>query len=132
MSGFIEKMTVLETLDNSTPRLVRCIEVYNPTKKGTLCDFIKLTVLTSGQRLKQSKKIKYYTKGSLVFGVLVHLKKKTKRFDGSYISFNKNRCIILNKQRNFLGTRVLGPLPLELQITRTNYKRLITLSLFTV
>src|SRR5699024_3066145 len=49
-------------------------------------------------------------KGEVVTGVVVRSRKKTRRFDGSYISFDENAAVILRSDSpDPRGTRIFGP-----------------------
>lgn len=55
-------------------------------------------------------------KGDKVYAVIVRTRKEIRRADGSYIRFDDNACVLLNKGTNEpRGTRVFGPVPRELR-----------------
>ena len=55
-------------------------------------------------------------KGEKVYAVIVRTRKEYRRADGSYIRFDDNACILVNKDsKDPRGTRVFGPIPRELR-----------------
>lgn len=54
-------------------------------------------------------------KGAVVKGVVVRTAKEKRRPDGSYIRFDDNAVVLINEQRNPIGTRVFGPVARELR-----------------
>lgn len=55
-------------------------------------------------------------KGDKVYGVIVRLRKEIRRKDGSYIRFDENAMVLVNKENGEpKGTRIFGPIPRELR-----------------
>ena len=54
-------------------------------------------------------------KGAVVKAVIVRTVKETRRRDGSYIKFDDNAAVLINEQREPVGTRVFGPVARELR-----------------
>ena len=54
-------------------------------------------------------------KGEVVKAVIVRTKKEIRRQDGSYIRFDKNAAVIVDAQKNPVGTRIFGPVARELR-----------------
>ena len=52
----------------------------------------------------------------------------TKRLDGSFVKFFKNKILLLSEQFKFLGTRVYGPIPKEIRLGQKEvlYKKIIS------
>ncbi|MDO5493449.1 MAG: 50S ribosomal protein L14 [Nesterenkonia sp.] len=58
-------------------------------------------------------------KGEVVKAVVVRSKKKTRRHDGSYISFDENAAVVLKgDSQDPRGTRIFGPVGRELRDKR--------------
>jgi large subunit ribosomal protein L14 len=57
-------------------------------------------------------------KGTVVKAVVVRTRAKARRRDGSYIKFDENAAVLLNAEREPLGTRVFGPVARELREKR--------------
>ncbi len=57
--------------------------------------------------------------------VIIRTKKETRRSDGSYIKFDHNAAVIIDKQNDPVGTRIFGPVAREL---RSKFTKIIALS----
>jgi len=57
-------------------------------------------------------------KGKVVRAVIVRTKKEIRRKDGSYIRFDDNAAVIIDRQGEPVGTRVFGPVARELREKR--------------
>ena len=65
-------------------------------------------------------------KGEVVKCVIVRTKAPIRRADGSYLRFDTNAVVIVNKDGNPRGTRIFGPVARELRQRR--YMRIISLA----
>ncbi len=65
-------------------------------------------------------------KSDVVKAVIVRTKKGVRRPDGSYIKFDENAAVIINKDNNPRGTRVFGPIARELR--DKNFMKIISLA----
>jgi large subunit ribosomal protein L14 len=54
-------------------------------------------------------------KGDVVKAIVVRVSKDLKRKDGSTIRFDSNAAVLVNKQGEPIGTRIVGPVPRELR-----------------
>ncbi len=55
-------------------------------------------------------------KGDKIYAVIVRTRKETRRADGSYIRFDENAAVLINKEsKEPRGTRIFGPIPRELR-----------------
>lgn len=55
-------------------------------------------------------------KGDKVYAVIVRTRKEVRRSDGSYIRFDENAAVLINKDNlEPKGTRIFGPIPRELR-----------------
>lgn len=55
-------------------------------------------------------------KGDKVYAVIVRTRKEQRRADGSYIRFDENAAVLVNKDsKDPRGTRIFGPIPRELR-----------------
>ena len=57
-------------------------------------------------------------KGDVLKAVVVRTKKEIRRPDGSFIRFDDNSAVLINNQREPLGTRIFGPVARELRAKR--------------
>ena len=54
-------------------------------------------------------------KGDVSRAVIVRTTKEVSREDGSYIKFDRNACVLINKDGEPIGTRIFGPVARELR-----------------
>ncbi len=106
----IQMQTNLTVADNSGAKSIRCIKVIGGSRKryARIGDIISASVRVAipGGTVK---------KGQVVNCVVVRTKKETRRRDGSYIRFDQNAAVIINEQREPIGTRIFGPVARELR-----------------
>ncbi|HEX67462.1 MAG TPA: 50S ribosomal protein L14, partial [bacterium] len=65
-------------------------------------------------------------KGDKVRAVVVRTKREMRRKDGTYIKFDHNAAVIIDKAGNPVGTRIFGPVPRELR--EKNFVKIISLA----
>lgn len=65
-------------------------------------------------------------KGDVVRAVVVRTKKAHRRRDGSYIRFDENAAVILDKDNNPRGTRIFGPVARELR--ESGFMKIVSLA----
>ncbi len=109
----IQMQTKLNVADNSGARKISCIHpLGGDTGRGAgLGDIIKASV-------KEAAPDGNVKKGDVVQAVVVRCKKGTRRRDGTYIRFDENAAVLINNQREPIGTRVFGPVARELREKR--------------
>ena len=106
----IQQQTILKVADNSGAKTVRCIKVLGGFKKryANLGDIIVVSV----QQLRnKSKKTSKVLKGGVFRALVVRIKKRYKRKDGSTFFLQENSVALINKQGNPIGSRILVPIP---------------------
>ena len=101
---------MLKVADNSGAKLVQCINVPGGTRKryAQLGDVIVCAV-------KKAEPRKLVKKHDKVKAVIVRQRKPLRRKDGSYIRFDDNAVVILEKGKEMKGGRVFGPIARELK-----------------
>jgi large subunit ribosomal protein L14 len=106
----IQVQTKLNVADNSGAKVIQCIKVLGGSKRkyGYLGDVIVASV-------KDSMPEGNVKKGSVVMAIIVRSKKEKRRTDGTYIKFDDNAAVLVNKTLEPLGTRVFGPVARELR-----------------
>ena len=106
----IQVQTKLNVADNSGAKVIQCIKVLGGSKRkyGCLGDVIAASV-------KDSMPEGNVKKGSVVMAIIVRSKKEKRRADGTYIKFDDNAAVLVNKTLEPLGTRVFGPVARELR-----------------
>ena len=117
----IQPETRLKVADNSGAKLLACIKVLGGTRKryATLGDII----VGSVKEALPNSKVK---KGDVVRAVIVRTAKEVRRPDGSYIKFDDNSAVLINQQREPIGTRIFGPVARELRAKR--FMKIISLA----
>ncbi len=117
----IQTSSILNVADNSGARKLMCIKVLGDSKKryARIGDLISCSVKTAipGGNVK---------KGEVVQAVVVRTKKEIRRRDGSYIRFDENAAVIINKENEPVGTRIFGPVARELR--ERNFMRIVSLA----
>jgi len=106
----IQQESILKVVDNSGAKKVKCIKVLGGFKKryAGLGDIIVVSV----QRLrKKSKKTSKVLKGGVFRALVVQTKSVYQKKDGLSFLLKENSVVLINKQGNPIGTRVLGPIP---------------------
>ena len=106
----IQLKSILMVADNSGARRVQCVKVLGGSRKryARVGDVIVCAVK---EAIPQSKILK----GSVVKAVVVRTSKETAREDGSFIKFDDNSCVLINAQKEPVGTRIFGPVARELR-----------------
>ncbi len=117
----IQMQTRLEVADNSGAKQVQCIKVLGGTHRtiATIGDIIVVSVKSAVPKGKVKKGEKYRA-------VIVRIAKEVRRNDGSYVKFDKNAVVLINKQGETVGTRVFGPVSRELRAK--NFSKIISLA----
>ena len=106
----IQQESRLKVADNSGAREVLCIRVLGGTKRKYASVGDKIIV--SVKDAMPSGGIK---KGSVSKAVIVRTRKEVRRQDGSYIRFDDNSCVLLNKDDEPRASRIFGPVARELR-----------------
>lgn len=106
----VQSETVLDVADNSGARRVLCIKVLGGSRRryASLGDVIVVSV----KEASPNSKVK---KGSVMKAVVVRTAKEVGRPDGSYIRFDTNSAVLIDNQREPIGTRIFGPVARELR-----------------
>ena len=106
----IQMQSVLDVADNSGARK---IAVINPVG-GSTGRYARLGDIVSAS-VKEAAPDSAVKKGQVVRAVIVRTRKEQRRRDGSYIRFDRNAAVLINEQKEPLGTRVFGPVARELR-----------------
>ena len=106
----IQERAMLEVADNSGAKKVRVIRVSGSSKKryAYLGDLVKVAV----QKAIPGGIVK---KSDVYDAVIVRTRKEFRREDGSYIRFDENAAVLLDKEKQPVGTRIFGPIARELK-----------------
>ena len=106
----IQAQSRLLIADNSGAREVMCIKVLGGSKRryAHVGDVIKVAI-------KEAIPTGRVKKGQVADAVIVRTKKNIKREDGSSIKFDDNAAVLINAQKQPIGTRIFGPVSRELR-----------------
>jgi large subunit ribosomal protein L14 len=111
----------LEVADNSGAKEVFVINVAGGSARvyGSIGDVITVSVkeALTGSKVK---------KGDVAKAVIVRTAKEVRRPDGSYIKFDTNAAVLINKDMEPIGTRIFGPVARELRARK--FMKIISLA----
>jgi large subunit ribosomal protein L14 len=117
----IQMQTRLDVADNSGAKSVQCIKVLGGSKK-TIAGIGEVIVVSVKEAIPRGK----VKKGDVLRAVVVRTASPIRRPDGSFIKFDRNAAVIINKQGEPIGTRIFGPVTRELRAR--NYMKIISLA----
>ena len=106
----IQMQTRLNVADNSGAKEVMCIKVLGGSKRRTAS--IGDIIVVSIKDAIPTAKVK---KGDVAKAVIVRTIHKLRRSDGSYIRFDDNSAVLINANKEPIGTRIFGPVARELR-----------------
>lgn len=117
----IQMTSKLDVADNSGAKQVFCIKVLGGTRRryASIGDVIVVSV----KEALPNSKVK---KGDVAKAVVVRTKKEIARPDGSYIKFDGNAAVLINKDLEPIGTRIFGPVARELRAKK--FMKIISLA----
>jgi len=117
----IQMQSNLDVADNSGARRVMCIKVLGGShrKYASVGDIIVVSVKDAIPRGRVKK-------GQVMKAVVVRTATDIRRPDGTVIRFDKNAAVLINNQKEPVGTRIFGPVPRELRAR--NHMKIISLA----
>jgi large subunit ribosomal protein L14 len=117
----VQTTTTLDVADNSGAKKIMCIRVLGGTKRkyASIGDIIVVSVKEAIPNAKVKK-------GEVAKAVIVRTKKEVSRADGSYIRFDSNSAVLVDKDNEPVGTRIFGPVARELRAKR--FMKIISLA----
>ncbi|MNL05828.1 50S ribosomal protein L14 [compost metagenome] len=106
----IQMQTRLNVADNSGAKEVMCVKVLGGSKRrfAAIGDIIVVSI----KEALPNAKVK---KGDVAKAVVVRTVQKLRRPDGSYIRFDDNSAVLINANKEPIGTRIFGPVARELR-----------------
>ena len=117
----IQATSVLDVADNSGAKKVYCIKVLGGSRRryASIGDIIIVSVREAipGAKVK---------KGEVARAVIVRTQKELQRPDGSFIRFDGNSAVLINKDLEPIGTRIFGPVARELRARK--FMKIISLA----
>ncbi len=106
----IQEQSRLKVADNSGAKEILCFKVLGGTRRryAGLGDIIVASV-------KKAIPKGTVKKGEVVKAVIVRVRKNIRREDGSYVKFDDNGAVIIDPNKEPVGTRIFGPVARELR-----------------
>lgn len=106
----IQLQTMIDVADNTGAKSAMCIKVLGGSRRryASVGDIVVATV-------KKALPTGEVKAGTVVRGVIVRTAKEVRRKDGSYVRFDKNAMVIIDKDNNPRGTRIFGAVARELR-----------------
>ncbi len=107
----IQHRTMLTVADNTGAKKLQCIKVLGGYKKryARIADIITCVV-------KEAVPHGMVKKSDVVHAVIIRIRKETRRPDGTYVRFDDNAAVIIDKKnKEPKGTRIFGPVARELR-----------------
>lgn len=117
----IQMRTTLDVADNSGARKVQCIKVLGGSRRkyAALGDVIVVSVKEALPNMKVKK-------GQVARAVVVRTRREYQRADGSYVKFDTNSAVLIDKENAPVGSRIFGPVARELRAK--NFSKIISLA----
>ena len=117
----IQMQSVMDVADNSGAKKVMCIKVLGGSKRkyASVGDIVVCSVKDA----LPNGKVK---KGAIAKAVVVRTSKELRRSDGSYIRFDSNSAVLVDKDGEPIGTRIFGPVARELRAK--NFMKIVSLA----
>ena len=117
----VQTTSTLDVADNSGAKKIMCIRVLGGTRRkyASIGDVIVVSIKEAIPNAKVKK-------GEVVKAVIVRTKKEVSRPDGSYIRFDTNSAVLVDKDNEPVGTRIFGPVARELRAKR--FMKIISLA----
>lgn len=114
----IQPKSYLKVADNTGARKLICIRVLGGCR-ASLGDLIIAVVKEALPNISVRR-------SEIVRAVLVRTRKEVQRINGSWIRFDENAAVIVNKDGNPRGSRVFGPVVRELR--DRNFSKIVSLA----
>ena len=117
----IQAQTRLDVADNTGAKQVCCFKVLGGTRRryASIGDI----VIGSVKKANPGGEVK---EGDVVRGVVVRTRASVRRPDGSYVRFDRNALVIVDKDGNPRGTRIFGAVARELR--HRNFMKIVSLA----
>lgn len=118
----IQHQSMLKVADNSGAKKLMCIRVLGGYRKryARVGDIITCTVKEAAPRGTVKK-------GEVVHAVIVRQRKEKRRKDGTYIRFDENAAVVVDKKtKEPKGTRIFGPIARELRMN--GFQKIVSLA----
>lgn len=105
----LQVRSILDVADNTGARRAAAIGVIGRNKRyAEIGDIIKV-------HIKEAAPDATVKKGEVANAVVVRTRKAIRRSDGSYLRFDSNAVVLIDREQNPRGTRIFGPVARELR-----------------
>ncbi len=106
----IQMQTRLRVADNTGAKEVMCVKVLGGSQRryASVGDIVVVSIKEAAPTAKVKK-------GDVAKAVIVRTSHKVRRADGSYIRFDDNSAVLINNNKEPIGTRIFGPVARELR-----------------
>lgn len=118
----IQPQSIVKIADNSGAKIGRVFKVLGGSKRryARIGDLVVISVQVAEPRKMVKKK-------EVLYAVVVRTRNATRRADGSYIRFDENAVVIVDKDKKEpKANRVFGPIPRE--ISEAGYPKVASLA----
>ena len=118
----VQPQSIVKIADNTGAKIGRVFKVLGGSKKryARIGDLVVLSVQVAEPRNMVKKK-------EILHAVVVRSKQPTRRADGSYIKFDENAVVIVDKEkREPRANRVFGPIPRE--VSEAGYQKIASMA----
>jgi large subunit ribosomal protein L14 len=117
----IQLHTMVDVADNTGAKAAMCIKVLGGSRRryASVGDIVVATV-------KKALPTGEVKAGTVVRGVIVRTAKEVRRADGSYVRFDRNAMVLIDKDNNPRGTRIFGAVARELR--EKNFMKIVSLA----
>ncbi len=122
----IQSQTRLKIADNTGAKEIMVIQILGQRKGGTFQKSGTVGQIVSAS-VKEAIPNGAIKPGDVVYAVIVRTHKELRRKDGSYIRFDDNAAVLIDKEKKDpKGTRIFGPVARELK--ELGYSKIISLA----
>lgn len=117
----VQRRTIMQAADNSGAKKLVLIGIPGYSRRGVATIGDVVTVVVRGASPTGTVK-----DAQIVKAVIVRTRKEIGRQDGTYIRFDENAAVIIDKDKNPVGTRIFGPVAKELR--ERGFSKIISLA----
>ena len=118
----IQRNTMVNVVDNTGIKKALVIGFYGSNKKvvgiGEIVNLAVKKVIPNSNNKR----------GDVIKAVVVRTAKGIRRADGTYIKFDDNGVVIIDENKNPVGTRIFGPVARELRTGKHKYMKIVSLA----
>ena len=109
----IQQQSYLDIADNTGAKQAMCIKVLRGSS-------------SKGKFKRKVAHVGDVKQGEIIRCVIVRTKQPTQRADGSYVRFDRNAAVVIDKENNPRGTRIFGAVARELR--DKNFMKIVSLA----